>query len=139
MVGDLTSAGSGIVPSVHLSVGGIPMPTDILPYAVLCGILIIGAIGGIWASRKRTELRMERYNDEELESLREYMGDQTIGHRVEGRYMLGGRIAHDLWMVPVHITMDYGPRNRILNIADDILVLRNVGDSWQEATYKRLP
>jgi hypothetical protein len=69
--------------------------------------------------------------------LREYLEDDSLGPEVKGSYRITGRRAHDLWLVPLHVEMELGPRTRGLWVSEDELVLANVGDSWPEAKYVR--
>jgi hypothetical protein len=77
------------------------------------------------------------YEGEELAMLREYLKDDSLGPEVNGRYRIMGRKSHDLWLVPLHVEMEFGPRLRSLTVSEDELILGNVGDSWPEARYAR--
>lgn len=70
--------------------------------------------------------------------LRAYFEDPAFGPNVAGSYRLEGRMGHDLWLIPLHIAMEYGPRWRPLTVAADELILGSVGESWPEARYRRV-
>ncbi len=73
-----------------------------------------------------------------LTLLRAYLGDSSVGPKVKGVYAVSGRWYGDLGIHKNHISMTYGPRNRVLKIDGKALTLGKFGDSYRELTYNKV-